>query len=94
MSATPIGVGVIGLGFMGRTHVAAYQAAAAAGFPCRLVAVCDPKPSRLTGELEANGNLATGSGRLFDPKSVRGTTACNATPAPASIARQGNQQSC
>ena len=74
MSATPIGVGVIGLGFMGRTHVAAYQAAAAAGFPCRLVAVCDPKPSRLTGELEANGNLATGSGRLFDPKSVRGTT--------------------
>src|SRR2546421_11494368 len=37
-------VGVIGLGFMGATHVAAYQTAAEAGYPCNLVAVCDPKP--------------------------------------------------
>lgn len=40
-AARPIGVGVIGLGFMGRTHLRAYEAAAKDGFPCRLVAVCD-----------------------------------------------------
>ncbi len=68
----PIGVGVIGLGFMGRTHVAAYQSAAAAGYPCRLVAVCDPSHDRLTGQSGEAGNLATGAdrGRLFDPTLV------------------------
>jgi predicted dehydrogenase len=70
-----IKVGVIGMGFMGRTHVGAYQAAAAAGFPCTLHSVCDPDPSRLTGEAPAGGNLATGaSSRLFDPVNVKGFT--------------------
>lgn len=36
-----IGVGVIGLGFMGRTHLLAYDAARRAGYPCRVLAVCD-----------------------------------------------------
>ena len=74
MGAHTIGVGVIGLGFMGRTHVGCYAAAAAAGLPCRLVAVCDPVAERLTGTVEASGNLQVGqkSERLFDPAEVRG----------------------
>lgn len=55
-----IGVGVIGLGFMGRTHVACYRAAEAAGLPCELVAVCDRSEARLRGEDGAAGNLKTG----------------------------------
>lgn len=67
------GVGVLGLGFMGRTHVAAWAAAAAAGLPNRLVAVCDPDPARRAGRVPAGGNLgAAASGRLFDPRQVAG----------------------
>jgi predicted dehydrogenase len=61
MSA-PIGVGVIGLGFMGRTHAAAYRAAAASGLPCELRAVCDHSPERVSGAAIAAGNLATAAG--------------------------------
>jgi predicted dehydrogenase len=66
-----IGVGVMGLGFMGRTHVACYNALARAGLPCRLVAVCDPDPERLTGKAPAAGNLKTGQEVVFDPAQVR-----------------------
>jgi predicted dehydrogenase len=70
-----IRVGVIGLGFMGRTHVAAYGAADAAGHACRLAAVCDQDPARRRGENPGGGNLATGAeaARLFDPDAVRGS---------------------
>ena len=71
-----IRVGVIGLGFMGATHVAAYQAAAGAGHPCVLAAVCDRKASRRAGELwDVGGNiLADTSARklAFDPQQVKG----------------------
>ncbi|MCH7702702.1 MAG: Gfo/Idh/MocA family oxidoreductase [Planctomycetes bacterium] len=60
-SAT-VGVGVIGLGFMGRTHLQAYGAARAAGYDCNLVAVCDEQAARL-------GDDDTQSG--CDPRSVR-----------------------
>ena len=70
----PIGVGVIGLGFMGATHIRAYQAADTAGFACRLVAVSDPNADRLRGTVAAAGNLASGAGEqgesLFDPTRV------------------------
>ncbi len=66
----PIGVGIIGLGFMGRTHLAAYAAAAAAGFDNRLVAVCDADARRRAGDLSGGGNLATGA-VSFDPGNVR-----------------------
>jgi predicted dehydrogenase len=68
-----IGVGVVGLGFMGRTHIAAYRAAHAAGFANRLVAVCDSDPERRLGRAGGGGNLKTGteSELLFDPKHVR-----------------------
>jgi len=69
----PIGVGVAGLGFMGRTHIEAYGAANAAGFANKLVAVCSQKPEELDGKSRGGGNLATGaSDRVFDPAVVRG----------------------
>lgn len=72
--ARPIGVGVIGLGFMGRMHVDAYRGAAAAGFANRLIAVCDRDPERRAGRIAARGNLEKdrGEARLFDPGAVRG----------------------
>lgn len=67
----PVGVGVIGLGFMGSTHVRAFRAAQEAGLPCRIVAVADRDPARLTGR-GTEGNLATGAGSdLFDPAIIR-----------------------
>lgn len=52
MADPALGIGVIGLGFMGRTHVAAYAAAARAGAACRVVAVCDPDAAKF----ESGGN--------------------------------------
>lgn len=70
--ARPIGVGVIGLGFMGATHVRAFQSAAASGCGCRLAAVADSHLARLSGQVAVAGNLDTGSSeRLFDPSAVR-----------------------
>lgn len=69
---TQVGVGVIGLGFMGATHFRAYQAAQAAGFQCRVIAVSDQSPERLTGRGDVVGNINTGhSERLFDPTQLR-----------------------
>lgn len=48
-------IGIIGLGFMGRTHLAAYRAAAQQ-HGCRVVAVMDP----YAGESRAGGNFNTG----------------------------------
>ncbi len=64
----PVGVGVVGLGFMGSTHIRAVHRAAADGLPCRLTAVCDASRERLSGHVMAAGNITTGAGeRLFDP---------------------------
>jgi len=64
------GIGVVGLGFMGRTHVTAYRAAADAGFPNRLVSVSDIDETLRTGDTSSRGNLDTGehTEELFDPK--------------------------
>ncbi|MCC7014285.1 MAG: Gfo/Idh/MocA family oxidoreductase [Planctomycetes bacterium] len=74
MSTRGIGVGVVGLGFMGRTHLAAYRAADAAGLRNTLVAVCDQDPERRRGSVASGGNIqtSTASERLFDPALVRG----------------------
>jgi len=67
----PVGVGVVGLGFMGATHIRAVHRAAAESLPCRLAAVCDSSRERLGGHVLAAGNLATGAGeRLFDPRNL------------------------
>lgn len=52
----PIGVGIVGLGFMGRTHLAAYRTAHAAGFRNRVVAACERDLARL-GRRAGRGNL-------------------------------------
>jgi len=52
-------VGIIGYGFMGRTHALAYQRAARDGFACELVAVADRSVASL-GEGAGAGNLKTG----------------------------------
>ena len=72
--AEPIRVAVVGLGFMGRTHLKAFQRADEAGFANRLVAVCDADEGRRRGEVvEYSGNIALrDSERLFDPAEVKG----------------------
>jgi predicted dehydrogenase len=72
-AGAPIGVGVIGLGVMGRTHVMAYRAADAAGLTNRLHAVCDRNAERRAGLALAPGNLGqlAPSKRLFDPRKVK-----------------------
>lgn len=68
-----ITAGVIGLGFMGRTHVACYRDAAGGGLPCRLVAVADPDEQRRSGRGAGAGNIRTGAQaeQIFDPREVR-----------------------
>ena len=68
----PVRMGVIGLGFMGRTHVHAVHAAARHGL-AELVAVADCDESRLRADgAVTEGNLPTGAqGLLFDPVKVR-----------------------
>ncbi|MFZ4576546.1 MAG: Gfo/Idh/MocA family protein [Phycisphaerales bacterium] len=63
-------VGIIGLGFMGRTHLAAYRAAAAAGLDVRVVAACDVNIDRVASA--RGGNLATG--QTIDLEGVRCTS--------------------
>ncbi len=73
MTADTLNIGVIGLGFMGCTHVRAYQSAAAAGLPCTLTAVADRSAERLCGSVATIGNLgSTSTEQLFDPSRVRG----------------------
>jgi predicted dehydrogenase len=70
----PVGIGIIGMGFMGQTHARAYQAAGAAGAPCVLRGVCDRDADRRSGLAIGVGNIGTGgtAGRLFDPEQVAG----------------------
>ena len=62
-----LGVGVIGLGFMGRTHIAAYKNIA----ECTVIAVADRDVGRHTGVATPEGNLDTSSDQsVFDPDQV------------------------
>ena len=71
MSNDSIGIGVLGLGFMGRTHVRAWNAAQRDGQPCHLAAVSDARPEALSGEDQSSGNIEASAGeRLFDPAVV------------------------
>lgn len=70
-----VGVGVIGLGFMGATHVRAYSAANGAGFANRLVAVAGGERESLQGFARVRGNIGQAqSERLFDPADVVAST--------------------
>lgn len=65
-----LGVGVLGLGFMGRTHVGAFGKIADRRYGTdvltpRVVAVCDPNVDALV-DTPVAGNLSTGSGSTLD----------------------------
>ena len=65
MSANDCSIGVIGLGFMGRTHLGAYARLDGVS----VTAVADREVERLSGEVAGGGNFDTGGAteRLFDP---------------------------
>jgi len=71
-----LSIGIIGLGFMGRTHAAAYQLASSEGFAAHLAAVCDPNAQRLTGLTPVVGNINSQQPptQLWDPSVVKGFT--------------------
>lgn len=83
----PIGIGVIGMGFMGQTHARAYLDAASTGSPCELRAVCDRDADRRTGLATGTGNIRAGESgdRLFDPNLVRGYAEPDELLADASV---------
>lgn len=69
-TAREIGVGIVGLGYMGRTHLAAYQAAQRAGFRNRVRALCDADLARV-GRRAPRGNLERrGADPLADLRGV------------------------
>src|SRR5215813_8637939 len=75
MSET-LGVGVIGMGFMGSTHVSAYEAARRDGYPCKVIAVCDQDPQRMKTGAHGGGNLPGGGAEaLLASKQLRLYTA-------------------
>jgi predicted dehydrogenase len=59
--ASPVGVAIVGFGYMGRTHLAAYRAAHAAGLVNRVHVVCDPRLARGGRGSTQRGNLASGA---------------------------------
>jgi len=70
-SPEPLGIGVIGMGFMGRTHVRAYQHAIDRGHPARLVALCDRSNKRFDASGRVLDPLAgEDASPLFDPSKV------------------------
>lgn len=60
MNKKPIGVGIVGLGFMGRTHLGAYAACANDPASARVLALCDPhmRPASAGNLVTAGGNDA------------------------------------
>lgn len=71
---TTINIGILGLGYMGTTHLRAYQLAACAGFSCKVVAVCDADADRRQGIVErVGGNISDPvKDQLFHPAHVKG----------------------
>lgn len=66
-SKREIRFGVVGLGFMGKTHVAAMAGVPGAVFS----AAVDRDPARLVDTADGGGNLETGgAGMVFDPSEV------------------------
>ncbi|NIP84265.1 MAG: Gfo/Idh/MocA family oxidoreductase, partial [Planctomycetales bacterium] len=71
MASSPVRIGLIGLGFMGRTHAQAYAQIDDA----QVVAIADLDPRRAAGDLaDSWGNVGDDTGVSFDMQVVRGTT--------------------
>jgi len=84
---TALGVGIVGMGFMGRQHLASYLAAAADGVDLRVAALCDPDPSRCVPAADAPpaDDVAAAAARAPDvdlapPRSYREPAALFADP--------------
>ena len=81
MANTPIRIGILGLGFMGRTHLQALQAIPGV----EVAAVMSRNPKRLAGDLaDVAGNLGT-SGETFDLSKCRKYTTPEALVADAAL---------
>ena len=70
--ADTLGIGIIGMGFIGQTHARAFRDAARDGVPCAIRAVSDPNPDRRSGLASDAGNLGAGGeeDQLFAPAVV------------------------
>jgi len=68
MNGRPLNIAVVGLGFMGVTHLKAWRNVPAA----RLHVVVDADPRRLTGDLSSVAGNMGGTGENFDFTDVRG----------------------
>src|SRR6266545_4325052 len=67
-SANPVGVGIVGLGFMAATHIKAYQQID--GY--RIAALCNPSGRNLDGDFsKVMGNLGSSDGLKLDMTLVR-----------------------
>ena len=68
----PVGIGIIGMGFMGQTHARAFLADQSG--PGKLLGVCDGDADRRSGVVTAAGNIGspTEGERLFPPGTVTG----------------------
>lgn len=72
-SPTPISIGIVGMGFMGQTHLKSFQSIHASTGAARVVAVADRDPARRSGASTASGNLVTTGTGAADPfDGVRG----------------------
>ncbi|SFI98460.1 Predicted dehydrogenase [Paenibacillus sp. UNC496MF] len=60
-----LNIGLIGLGFMGRTHLDNYLRLEKEGVPIRVTAICDIDPDKLEGRA-TGGNIDTSSGEAAD----------------------------
>ena len=58
-----LGIGIAGLGFMGRTHLESHRKAERSGCAVRVAAVCDQDAGRFEAT-DAGGNLGTGQAAL------------------------------
>jgi predicted dehydrogenase len=56
-------IGLIGIGFMGRTHLENYMRLEQEGIPIRVIALCDINPDKLEGH-SAVGNIDTGTSTI------------------------------
>lgn len=73
-STKPLGIGIIGMGFMGQTHARAYLGAIAAGSNALLTSVCDRDTDRRSGIASDVGNMKSGEEpeRIFEEGAVTG----------------------
>lgn len=76
-----VNIAVVGLGFMGTTHLKGWRNVAGA----RLHAVVDADPRRLRGDLSAVGGNLGGGGEKFDLTDVRGYQTLDAALADPEI---------